>query len=172
MSEIIIFLDMDGVIADFESHAHAMNKFNADGSLNRDALDYAWWSTIPIFDGAQEFYAELKALSTVKFLTGPMIMSDSHHGKADWIINFSPEGKWGLKDLIICPASNKHYLASPTRLLIDDMPKNIKAWEAAGGVAILHTGDFAKTLEQVKRFMQQQNAPIPENKNTANTPRK
>ena len=36
-------------------------------------------------------------------------------------------------------------------VLIDDRPKNIEAWENAGGIVILHTS-AADTIEQLKKL--------------------
>jgi hypothetical protein len=56
-------------------------------------------------------------------------------GKKMWIAkNLSNVGKE-----IFVPAVQKSAFAKPNRILIDDMQKNIDAWNAAGGEAILHT---------------------------------
>ncbi|MBU6475099.1 MAG: hypothetical protein KGQ70_03960, partial [Alphaproteobacteria bacterium] len=36
-------------------------------------------------------------------------------------------------------------------ILIDDSEKNIKEWEEAGGIGIHHKGDFAETLEELRK---------------------
>ncbi|TVQ83299.1 MAG: hypothetical protein EA357_06500 [Micavibrio sp.] len=155
MVKPIIFLDLDGVIADFETHAETQGKYHrVTGKLDREALDHQWWSTIPVFDGAQEFYETLQKIGDVKFLTGPMLHSGCHSGKAEWIENFDKNrGKWALRDLIICPAPDKHLLSGPGRILIDDRKNNIADWRLAGGIGILHEGDFDRTLEHVKNAL-------------------
>ena len=50
---------------------------------------------------------------------------------------------------IFVPAVQKSAFAKPNRILIDDMQKNIDAWEAAGGEAILHTST-TETLTTLK----------------------
>ena len=60
-------------------------------------------------------------------------------------------GKWGLNDLIICRAMDKHLLARPNHILIDDRQKNVDEWNAAGGIGILHTGDYADTMARVQK---------------------
>lgn len=160
--KILIFLDLDGVIADFDMHADVHNKRLPDGKLDRESLDYEWWSSIPVFKGAHDFYDALRKIAHVKFLTGPMINPASHGGKAEWIRKFHPErGKWLLSDLIICPAKDKHLMAGPGRILIDDTKRNIDDWEAAGGIGIHHTGDFNQTLATLKKRLQSVKAPQP-----------
>jgi hypothetical protein len=154
-SAYTIFLDLDGVIADFDKHAEDHGKKDASGNVIRDALDFEWWVSMPAFNGAQAFYDSLKRRGDVKFLTGPMLSSDCYGGKAAWIEKFHPKrGKWLLKDLIICNSNDKGLLAGPARILIDDRAKNIREWRAAGGIGVLHTGDFAETLQKLDRLME------------------
>ena len=44
---------------------------------------------------------------------------------------------------------NKPDYASPTSILIDDYPKNIKEWENKGGIGIVH-----KSAEQTLRALE------------------
>lgn len=148
MEKTIIFLDIDGVIGDFDAHAVNENKYKDNGKLDHDALDFKWWSTMPVVEGANDFYDTLTNIAEVKFLTGPMVSVDCFGGKAAWISQkFLPQkGKWALTDLIICHSKRKGLLAGPTRILIDDTKANVDAWRQAGGIGIYHEGDFSKTL--------------------------
>ena len=159
----IIFLDIDGVVADFDTHLHTQNKTKPNGKIDHDALDYAWWSTIPIYEGARSFYDELTALNEVKFLTGPMVSVDCFAGKAAWISEkFLPDrGKWALTDLIICHSKRKNLMAAPNRILIDDRIENVESWRQAGGIGIHHQGDFTQTLAQVKRHTRAEPTAVP-----------
>ena len=47
--------------------------------------------------------------------------------------------------------SQKAAYAMKKNVLIDDRPKNIEAWENAGGIGILHTS-AADTIEQLKKL--------------------
>jgi hypothetical protein len=157
--KIHIFLDLDGVLADFDLHAANENKRNDDGTLKYDALDREWYRSMPAFEGAREFYDAAKKLAITKFLTGPVLSSDCFSGKADWVETFTGEGKPALKKLIICASQDKHFLAAPNRILVDDREENIKDWIAAGGIGILHKGDFDETM----KALQQAIAPAPGN---------
>lgn len=151
--EITIFLDIDGVLADFDGHAKTHNKFKGDGKLDFEALDFHWWSTIPAYDGAKAFYDNMKALAKTKLLTAPMVSPHSHHGKAVWLEKFDTGNKWALMDMIICPSRDKHYLACEGRILVDDRIDNVEAWRQAGGHAVHHTGNFEKTLNTVMHLV-------------------
>jgi hypothetical protein len=140
-----------GVLADFEGHAHAEDKFKPNGRIDYDALDYSWWATMPAYEGARAFYDAACATAPTRFLTGPVLSEDCYAGKAHWVQGFVPErGKFVLEDLVICDSKSKFLLAAPNRILVDDRISNVKEWEEAGGIGILHTGNFAETLAKVK----------------------
>jgi hypothetical protein len=144
---------MDGVIADFNTQAQNHNVLLPDGELINDGhhLDYDWWVSIPAYPGARAFYDQLTAIAPVRFLTGPKPNPGCHAGKAQWIKDFVPERGPGIvKELIICPKRDKWLLAAPGRILIDDREASIKSWRQAGGIGVLHKGDFAATLAEVK----------------------
>ncbi len=169
----LIFLDLDGVLADFEGHARLENKYKPDGKVNYDALDYEWYVTMPAYKGARQFYDDVRKLGFTRFLTGPVLSEDCYAGKAHWVQDFVPErGKFILEDLIICDSENKFLVGAPGRILVDDRIANIKAWEAAGGTGILHNGDFKDTLKRLKDAVAKLNAPAPIIKKTGpkNTP--
>jgi hypothetical protein len=143
-----VFLDMDGVLSDFDKHARDHGKFDAKGQPKWDELDFGWWSTMPAFDGMKKFYEDMKEFGNVRMLTSPTLSTDCFHGKAEWVKG--QWGKWGLRDLIICRAQDKQFLARPNHILVDDRQKNIDEWTAAGGIGILHKGDYADTLARVR----------------------
>lgn len=151
--DIVIFLDLDGVLADFDSHMHARGKADGDGKPKWNELDHEWWTSIPVFHGAKKFYHDLKALGLVKFLSAPVPGVDSFSGKAEWLSqSFLPKrGRFATLDLILCAGKDKRFLAAAGRILVDDRMKNIKEWEEAGGIGVHHKGDFAQTLAAVKR---------------------
>lgn len=148
---ILIFLDLDGVIADFYAHLVTHNKIGSNGKADYDALDHDWWASIPVLEGARDFYDEAIKVAPVHFLTAAVFTTGCYSGKAEWISRqFLPErGKWALGDLVICPGKYKHYLATPQRILVDDRQSNIDNWRAAGGIGVLHKGDYEETLKQV-----------------------
>lgn len=151
VKKIEIFIDMDGVLSDFDAHAKAHDKFDAEGKPKWDLLDQNWWKTMPVFAGALEFYNDMRKLGATRILTAPVPMIDSFAGKASWTANFRPEsGRFALLDLCIVRASDKNLMAAPGRILIDDREKNIKEWVEEGGIGIHHTGDFADTKKRVE----------------------
>ncbi|MDE1153470.1 MAG: hypothetical protein PW788_13115 [Micavibrio sp.] len=153
-AEFEFFLDMDGVLSDFDAHAKAEGKYTADGKTLFDALDLKWWSSMPVCNGARAFFDGLAKIGPVRQLTAPILNSDCFRGKAEWTVNFRPEqGRFALLDLIICRADDKNLLARPNHILVDDRKKNVDAWVAAGGIGILHEGDFSETQKRVDAAM-------------------
>ena len=55
-----------------------------------------------------------------------------------------------MKNIIFLVKGDNVY-AQKKNVLIDDRPKNIEAWEAAGGIGILHTS-AADTIDQLKKL--------------------
>lgn len=154
-SHIEIFVDMDGVLSDFDSHAKAHGKYDEKGQPKWNELDFEWWATMPVYDGAREFYEGLRAVGNTRILTAPVPAVDSFAGKAEWVATkFRPDkGRFALLDLCIVRAKDKHLMAGARRVLIDDREKNVAEWEAAGGIGIHHTGDFAQTQEKLKQVL-------------------
>lgn len=69
----------------------------------------------------------------VCILTTPILDPDCAAGKIEWIYNHCP--KWLHRQYLIGPM--KHMCARPDALLIDDSDKNVEAFRAHGGQAIL-----------------------------------
>ena len=136
-----IFLDLDGVLADFDRHlTKAYQK--ANGRPDFDKLDYAWWTSMPPTAGAKEFYAFCTSQAETRFLTSPVMSPDCFAGKAQFVTDFTGD-KFALTKLII--ATDKELIAAPNRILIDDSQSKVDRWLKAGGSAVLHDGDFANT---------------------------
>ena len=152
-----VFLDLDGVLADFETHLHSEGKANDDGSPKWDDLDHAWWSTMPVFRGAKKFYQDVRALAPVNYLSAPIPHADCFSGKAQWIVSNMAgarrQSRFALLDLVLCSAKDKYFLAGPGRILVDDRIKNVQQWEAAGGIGIHHKGDFTQTLQAMREAL-------------------
>src|SRR5690606_600066 len=114
-------------LADIRAHAKAHDRMQPDGNLKWDELDARWWKTIPAFDGAGEFYDEMRKLGQARFLSAPLTDPASFTGKAQWIMGFRMN-KFALKDIVTCRGKDKHLLASGGHVLIDDNEDHVKEW--------------------------------------------
>ncbi len=166
---------MDGLVADFNRHATAHNLVQPDGELVNDGQDltHDWWLSMPAFAGARAFYDDVVTMadnhdvSKVMFLTGAKRNAGSYAGKVDWIQKFIPErGNRILYEFITCPKYDKYLLAGPRRILIDDNKKVVDRWIEAGGIGILHEGNYAQTIANLKSALETLTAqPAPGQKN-------
>ena len=146
----IIYLDVDGVIADFEGHGVRTGVINkATGQPIWDLLSYEWWLTMPKCDGAQDFYYRLCQLGDVRFLTAQVASPVCMSAKGEWIVAFTHD-RWKILDLIICPTRHKWMLAASGRILIDDREESVEEWRRKGGLAWRHDGNFDRTLAEVQ----------------------
>ncbi len=153
----VIFVDLDGVVADFAGHLAAHGLHDAQGRPRWDDLTHEWWAGIPVLPGAADFFARVAARAETRFLSAPSLSPSCLSGKAEWVLKFLPhEGKRAMKRLIIASGENKQLLAAPGRILIDDRRRNIDEWVEAGGIGIHFTGDFAaaeRALEEALKAL-------------------
>lgn len=148
-----LFLDIDGVLADFVSPAmEAHGKpFDVDTypsgmwaiedvlGVTPDAFwskfdGYNFWRGLKVYDGAKAFVEELELTfgsKNICLLTSPSKHHDCIRGKKDWIDEHFPQFK---KQVLF--GSAKYFCANPSAMLIDDNDNNCDLFEAAGGKAV------------------------------------
>lgn len=145
----MIFLDLDGVIAEFayaacDVHGKPHNVQKWDFFTDWGMTEEEFWRPInrlgekfyPFYVNptpwAQELIAKVKdSDSHVMVCTDSSANMPGIHGKYLWIQHvFGP-------DIKVSYTSEKHLLAAPGRLLIDDNPKNCERFAMFGGSALL-----------------------------------
>lgn len=127
----IVYIDMDGVVADFCGSQH----FTKTDPLTRSPsrmYEVGFFETLPPIQGALwGVRSLLKNPNLDIFICSQPVKesSISYTEKANWIAKWLPE----LSGKIIL-TQNKEHLAGPNRILIDDAGWKWKdKWEAAGG---------------------------------------
>lgn len=160
---MIIHLDMDGVLVDFENGfrehtGRSLNSFKDSGEFWKFAEKYDHlYADLPMMPDAQRLIYNVRNIAReygfqVEILTAIPSMTAMPHVTADkerWIKRWCPYG-WKFKT---GPhAVHKQLHAKPGDILIDDKARNIDQWVTAGGTGILHTS-AANTVKELKRIV-------------------
>lgn len=151
IQHLTLFVDLDGVLADFDSHFK-----NHHGKLFSEFEDgEAWdllkqipdfWLNLNPMPEADAFLKSLQNYAPVILLSSP----GSHDEKRARY----QKRLWANKHLgahiplLMCPAKDKCKFAGRGRVLIDDMVLNTAQWREAGGISILHIS-AEYTLQQL-----------------------
>ena len=162
-----VFVDLDGVLADFDAAYIAAfgEKNNHDlpeppGFWDRLAAhrDGRFYADLPMLPDALDLWRGLLALTgtTPTVLTGiPRSLPFASVDKCAWVARHL-----GSAVPVICCASKDKYIhGKPGDLLIDDWTKYRSLWEDMGGVFILHTS-AADSLAQVEAVLSSDAEPV------------
>ena len=152
-----IYLDVDGVCADFIRPALDLIGLEPNGVLQRWAHEFAghfypepligmpretffgeidahgadFWRNLPAYPWFLEMHEALSKLGHVVFLTAPTGFPDCLAGKYQWLCDrFGP----GYTDCIF--TGHKDRLAHSGAILIDDSDSNISAFNQRGGIGV------------------------------------
>jgi phosphoglycolate phosphatase-like HAD superfamily hydrolase len=155
-----IYIDMDGVIVDFEKGY--VQKFGVTPQSTRENKNFANRFEIFIDDGefskldpmpdANLLFTFLNSLSVPKEILSSTAAPHWHNRVATqkqmWLLKHNIQYKANLvpgKDL-------KHRYATPNSIIIDDTKSVIDDWNKAGGIGILHT-DAVSTIGMLKMYL-------------------
>lgn len=180
--QVEVFLDLDNVLVDFVNgacrHHNVENpylnpdnhgKYNMEKLIGMDCkaffcgMDFDFWSKLEWMEDGQDIVGMVLryvSFDQITILTSPIATSGCVDGKIHWVRNYLPMLK---RSFFIGP--NKHKIAGPDKLLIDDHNVNVDNWltrkdgTPTGGHAIqvpritnrLHG---VETLSHVKRELE------------------
>ena len=158
-----IYVDMDGVIADFDQRFKDLSGGIPPKEYETKFGKKKFWDLIDK-DNYLEFWTDIKKMEDAntlmdfvsqydyELLTAPSIKKQSEYGKKIWI-------QIHVGDLFQSPpkvnfksAKTKHEIKpnlSEFDILIDDREQTINNWNNSGGIGILHTS-AASTIKQLK----------------------
>ena len=160
-TEYKIFVDLDGVLADFEKHArdvlhvdpHATDKASINELFKKlDKYQLAggkYFERMPPMPDAMQLWNYIKKYNPV-ICSAIGRIAHAESEKRAWIAHHL--GRDVASAALFVPAAKeKQRYAGPNHILIDDKAKAVNPWRQAGGIGIIHT-NAASTIEKLKEL--------------------
>ena len=141
MAEPRLFLDADGVLADFDLAARRLlgaspkdfiAKHGRGGFWKRLARARNFYGALPEMPDARLLFDAVKHLQPT-ILSGLPLGKWAAPQKIEWAAEHFP----GVP-IITCMAADKHKHMHPGDVLVDDREKHRHLWENAGGIFVHH----------------------------------
>lgn len=160
-----IAVDLDGVLVDFMHTANRISGMRMkEGELDameKHVKDQFWATIVDHIEGGNQFFGAMQPMRDAMVLwnyvkrhphfvltaAGGRLASAAHE-KRTWVKTHLGNK---VKVEIVDKAADKAKFATPYTILIDDRPKSIDPFVAAGGIGILHT-DAKSTIRQLKKL--------------------
>jgi 5'(3')-deoxyribonucleotidase len=156
-----IYLDMDGVVADFDEYAARTLGVPPSQGIYPDEIWYKLATNSRLYrDLVKTSYADELVFQCsviakqqgyeLKFLTAVPKGNDvpwAFYDKVIWAQKYFP----GIPVMFGPFSKDKYKHCRPGDILIDDRTSNIEEWRVAGGLGILHR-DFNDTLAQLSKL--------------------
>ena len=156
-----IYLDMDGVVADFDTFVSQVLGREVGWNVSKHDLTNEEWNKLasidrlyyqlPLMPDATKLVAYVNTLShrfNIGFLTAVprrTTIPSAREDKQAWVNKYFP----GIRMDIGPYSHDKQKWCTPGDILIDDRPSNIEEWKNAGGIAIFHTGDVDLSIKKL-----------------------
>jgi hypothetical protein len=149
-----LFLDCDGVLADFDKGAAAALGMHPKAYEKRHGPGRFWaklakapdfYFGLPLLDGATELFEAVKHLDPI-ILTGLPQGNWAADQKVRWAAKYFPGTR-----IITTLARDKRDHARKGDVLVDDQIRHAHLWEEAGGVFIHHRS-VEETLHRLKGY--------------------
>jgi len=163
-SEYKVYLDMDGVLADFDQRFRDISGMEPRDFENKYGRKEFWnlideenkikfWVGIPVMDGAAALVNAVKDYD-YELLTSPSAKKQSYLGKILWVKNHTGSVFPSKPRINFKRAKEKHEVKpqlSQTDILIDDREDTIGRWNAAGGTGIVYKS-IGQVLSDLKKL--------------------
>lgn len=165
--DYILYLDMDGVLVDFEGGFKRMSggmnlkqfaQANSDQAARNQYLEagMTFWTGLDWIQGGKELWdASIRLFDRVAILSSAGTTDEAkaevvEMGKRTWlkknIPSLMPE-----RIFIVRGKHRKQEFAAKNSILVDDIGVTIKQWNQAGGFGILHnSAHYKKTVEDLE----------------------
>lgn len=149
-----LYLDCDGVLADFDRGAEAILGMPPKAYRDRHGAQHFWarlaqapgfFSSLPLMPGATELFAAVRHLHPV-ILTGMPRGNWAAAQKVRWAAQHFPGTR-----IITTLAADKRDHCKHGDVLLDDTLKYQHLWEGAGGIFV-HYRDVQQALHELSAF--------------------
>ena len=149
-----LYLDCDGVLADFNKGAAAVLGMHPNAFEKRHGPGRFWaklakapdfYFGLPLLDGATELFEAVRHLDPI-ILTGLPQGNWAADQKVRWAAKHFPGTR-----IITTLARNKRDHGKDGDVLVDDQIRHAHLWEEAGGIFITHT-DAASTIRKLQPY--------------------
>lgn len=157
MSKIKVFLDCDGVLADFNGRFKNIFGMEPEEFRKTFGPKIFWlkikscdnfFGSLDLLPDAMELYNSVKHLNP-SILTGCPWGNWSQPQKLYWRDKYFP----GVEMICTTSKNKREYMLKDVKnILIDDLEKFKHLWEERGGVFILHSNAEASILELSKHI--------------------
>jgi hypothetical protein len=136
-----LFVDLDGVLADFDRHYADTFGVTLDRS-GPDPTDLwtnlattpTWYADLPVLPGALAMFDALRPYAPTLLSGVPTSLPSAPADKRRWV-----DRHLGADvPLITCKSAHKRKYGNPGDVLVDDWGKYRHLWEKMGGTFILH----------------------------------
>ena len=149
--EYYIYLDMDGVVADFDKRFEELSGMLPQSYVDKNGLKAFWdlidekhkvafWRGIELMPGAEQLVRYVEQ-HPFEMLTAPSIKKQSVIGKSLWVKD-KVGTLYSSKPKVTYRSAKQKHTVKPNLtkfdILIDDKGSTIDSWNAAGGTAILY----------------------------------
>ena len=156
-----VYVDMDGVIADFFSALAEFRKVNHWKDKGEITLDTSikelqgtnFFETLPVFPFAKKLVDLVKSYTGGDWYINTSPLRDDHKNSEYYKTKWLEKHNFDPKDIIVTKRKESYAVDKKTgipNILIDDRPKNLERWVARGGVGIRYQAN-EDSLDLIKK---------------------
>ena len=151
-----IYCDLDEVLVNFIQGASAViggdfAKMDKDERWNKINQTKGFWANLGWKPGGKRLYNFIIRYDAHVLSAYANRDPASKTGKMKWLKKNASFKRGNIH--LVLRSQKKNYATTDDKpnILIDDYDKNIREWEAKGGIGIIHT-DVGKTISELKRL--------------------
>ena len=159
-----VYVDMDGVIADFFSALAEFRKVNHWKDKGEITLDTSikelqgtnFFETLPVFPFAKKLVDLVKSYTGGDWYINTSPLRDDHKNSEYYKTKWLEKHNFDPKDIIVTKRKESYAVDKKTgipNILIDDRHKNLERWVARGGVGIRYQAN-EDSLDLIKKGLE------------------